>query len=341
MNKDFGNEDLYKEELEKVNNNNFEEKDESSDIVFNGVSDINVARGKSRKKKATPKKVVSKISNKDTKSKKTKSTSSVSEEKKVTRKSSRKIKVTKNKDFINIDEDEEKIIVKEPFVDDDNNISGELLKVSNIKSREQVKKPKRIIFLASVYSILMLSLVVALFIKLSKPKKTLMKDPEETYADVGETRLLLERGEMEENESVEIEETLPEDEDFENSSKLIFERLKEASIKKEEEKVKKKIENNKKKNEESIEKEIEETTEEEVIEETTEERIEETTKKNAKNQDTKKVIDKEKVTEEETTEKETTKKNETKKEETASQKTSTTRKSMYDNDDIIKKAVKY
>ena len=186
-------------------------------------------------------------------------------------------------------------------VDDDNNISGELLKVSNIKSREQVKKPKRIIFLASVYSILMLSLVVALFIKLSKPKKTLMKDPEETYADVGETRLLLERGEMEENESVEIEETLPEDEDFENSSKLIFERLKEASIKKEEEKVKKKIENNKKKNEESIEKEIEETTEEEVIEETTEERIEETTKKNAKNQDTKKVIDKEKVTEEETT----------------------------------------
>lgn len=330
MDKDFGNDALYKEDLLKANQKKeLDAEDNSSELVFNGESDINVVRGKSRKKKVTPKKPVNKTSTKTVKSKRTKTV--VNDDKKVAKKVSSKSKVNKTNDIIRVDNEDEKIIVTEPFVEDENHISGELLKVSNIKSREQVKKPKRIIFLASVYSILMLSLVVALFIKLSKPKKTLLKDPDETFADVGETRLLLEREETEENNEV-IEETLLEDEDFENSSKLIFERLKEASIEKE----KKKIENKKKETEETTEEIIEETTEEE-IEETTEEIVEETTeettKKIVKKETIKKVSDKEETTKkvvakEETTEKETKKKNETEKEETTIKKTTTDRKSM-------------
>lgn len=51
-------------------------------------------------------------------------------------------------------------------------IEDELLKVTNIKSVEQVKKPKKIALMISFYSIIVLAILVFCLIKFSKPKRS-------------------------------------------------------------------------------------------------------------------------------------------------------------------------
>lgn len=108
----------------------------------------NAVKKSKQKKKSAKQKSANKTSKKTTAKSKSKSTSKATKSKKI---SSTAISYT-NKSSAKTIEDE-------------------LLKVTNIKSIEQVKKPKKIAMMISFYSILVLAVIVFCLIKFSRPKK--------------------------------------------------------------------------------------------------------------------------------------------------------------------------
>ena len=146
------------------NDNNkkiFGEADEFNNVSANNdILDLDVPEKKPVKKaaKKTAKKKVS--TKKVTKSKKTSKTSTrkASAKKTTSKKTTSKKKVTKRN-------------VATQRKNNPKTIEDELLKVTNIKSVDQVKKPRKIALMLSFYAVIVIAIIVFCLIKFSKPNK--------------------------------------------------------------------------------------------------------------------------------------------------------------------------
>ena len=150
------------------NDNNkkiFGEADEFNNVSANNdILDLDVPEKKPVKKsikKAAKKTAKKKVSiKKVTKSKKTSKTSTkkVGAKKTTSKKTTAKKKVTKRN-------------VATQRRNNPKTIEDELLKVTNIKSVDQVKKPRKIALMLSFYAVIVIAIIVFCLIKFSKPNK--------------------------------------------------------------------------------------------------------------------------------------------------------------------------
>ena len=139
-----------------------------NDVSSNdGILDLDVPERKTIKKtnkKATKKTSRKKVNEKKASKKTNKTkTSKASVKKSIDKKTATKRLTSKKK------------ITKKAITtikkDKPKNIEDEFLKITNIKSVEQVKKPKRIAFMISFYAVIVIALIVFCLIKFSKPNK--------------------------------------------------------------------------------------------------------------------------------------------------------------------------
>lgn len=101
-----------------------------------------------------------------------KSTTKKTATKKSTAKKSTAKKKTSKKASVKTSAKKTKSKTKTQTKKTDNTIEAELLKVTNIKSVDQIKKPKKIAFMFSFYAVIFISISTFCFIKFSKPKNT-------------------------------------------------------------------------------------------------------------------------------------------------------------------------
>ena len=145
-------------------NDNEKNLNDVADVGLSNDDIIDLDAGIKTKKKNTKKstKKTSKNKKEKTKKNKTNSKSSKSKVKSASKAKSKSSKTKKTSSVTNIST--RKKVTK--------SIEDELLKITNIKSVEQIKKPKKIAMMISFYAIIALAIVVFCLIKFSKPKKS-------------------------------------------------------------------------------------------------------------------------------------------------------------------------
>ena len=156
------------------------------------------------------------------------------------------------------------------------NIEDELLKVTNIKSIDQVKKPQKVVLMVAFYAVILIAILVFCLIRFSKPKNTnLLIEESINYEFLTEEVVTTSERIIEESSTEQAKESTNKTESVTKTEST------------------KQIEN-KKTIEETTKNQVEETTKKQV-EETTKKKVEETSKKKVEETTNKQVETTEKI----------------------------------------------